>query len=423
MQELRRRWQEAVLSREALASELAAASGPLLRQIASLQEQLRQKTEQWTQVETALIDRAMKSETLAEQSENRRTLQEEQLMSLRHTLTQTQTRLAETQQQLHEAQDATQKLQRIELRHSEDRAEWQSRLQHETAALQALHTSVREMELRHRLALAEMQETLRETEKRLATLATQCEELTRENVSLKESLSLSQHNRYSVHQHNSSALNSNNSVSLSEADVAEGHTHMDNSFVAVERQQQRQQKRQEEILSLQQSVQSLQQARDALLEEVSFLSARNAQLEDETLSLPTLQETTKQLQQQVDVLLVLLGEKEEENETLTEDLRDTKTLYRDQLDTLLNRCLTLEQQLGDNKEELSESHDTPATHPGTHMSSSTLVGAISAPSLTALNHSKSNNRLSPQNKANLSNKANMMHSDSNLVDLVSLTPK
>lgn len=212
-------------------------------------------------------------------------------------------------------------------------------------------------------------------------------------------------------------------MNLSEADVADGHTHTDNSFVAVERQQQRQQKRQEEILSLQQSVQSLQQARDALLEEVSFLSARNAQLEDETLSLPTLQETTKQLQQQVDVLLVLLGEKEEENETLTEDLRDTKTLYRDQLDTLLNRCLTLEQQLQrDNKEELSERHDTPATHPGTHMSPPTLVGAISAPSLSALNHSKSNNRFSPQNKASLSNKANAMHSDSNLVDLAPSTP-
>lgn len=94
---------------------------------------------------------------------------------------------------------------------------------------------------------------------------------------------------------------------------------------------------------MQNSVAQLSAARDALLEEVSFLSARNAQLEDATVQVPVLQQSHVRLQQQVDVLLVLLGEKEEENEALAEDLRDTRNLYREQLDALLARTLLLEQ--------------------------------------------------------------------------------
>lgn len=117
-----------------------------------------------------------------------------------------------------------------------------------------------------------------------------------------------------------------------------------NSFVATERAQQRQRQRDEELSSLQSSVAQLSAARDALLEEVSFLSARNAQLEDATVQVPVLQQAHARLQQQVDVLLVLLGEKEEENEALADDLRDTRNLYREQLDTLLARILALEQR-------------------------------------------------------------------------------
>lgn len=117
-----------------------------------------------------------------------------------------------------------------------------------------------------------------------------------------------------------------------------------NSFVASERAQQRQRQRDEELSSLQSNVAQLSAARDALLEEVSFLSARNAQLEDATVQVPVLQQSHARLQQQVDVLLVLLGEKEEENEALAGDLRDTRDLYREQLDSLLARILILEQK-------------------------------------------------------------------------------
>lgn len=43
----------------------------------------------------------------------------------------------------------------------------------------------------------------------------------------------------------------------------------------------------------------------------------------------------------IDVLLVLLGEKEEELEALIGDLKDVKGLYKDQIEDLLERIITL----------------------------------------------------------------------------------
>ena len=76
---MRKRWQEAVSSRETLSSELGSATAPLLRQISSLQEAIRSKSEGWHAVEGALSERALRAESVAELSEHRRTVVEEQL--------------------------------------------------------------------------------------------------------------------------------------------------------------------------------------------------------------------------------------------------------------------------------------------------------------------------------------------------------
>jgi predicted nucleic acid-binding Zn-ribbon protein len=50
LNDTRKRWQEAVSSRESLASEVSGATTPLLRQVSSLQENLRVKSEGWQKV-------------------------------------------------------------------------------------------------------------------------------------------------------------------------------------------------------------------------------------------------------------------------------------------------------------------------------------------------------------------------------------
>lgn len=184
--ELRRRWQEAVSSREQLASEIASASAPLLRQIAALQEQLRVKTEQWTQVESALVERAMKSESAAEQFEHRRSLLEEQSQNFHHSLTETQARLANSQKQLVETQAANQQLQRSEARHIEDARDLQARLAQETAQVSSLQVALRDLELRHRLAITETNEAHRDNERKLSA---QCDDMQKEIATLRDTLS------------------------------------------------------------------------------------------------------------------------------------------------------------------------------------------------------------------------------------------
>jgi hypothetical protein len=81
----------------------------------------------------------------------------------------------------------------------------------------------------------------------------------------------------------------------------------------------------------------IQSARDALLGEVSYLSSRNVQLEEQLISYPIIQEDLMEYKRKNDMLLVMLGEKEEEYEALSNDMREVKSLYRNQLDELLNR--------------------------------------------------------------------------------------
>ena len=101
------------------------------------------------------------------------------------------------------------------------------------------------------------------------------------------------------------------------------------------------QKREGDLAALSLQCTQLATARDALLKEVTFLSSRNAQLEDEAASLPSLRDDALSARRRCDLLLALLGEKEEELEALEGDMREVKGLYRQQMDALLDRVATM----------------------------------------------------------------------------------
>jgi hypothetical protein len=65
------------------------------------------------------------------------------------------------------------------------------------------------------------------------------------------------------------------------------------------------------------------------------LSSKNGQLEDQLRAMPETLEALTAARKQVDVLLVMLGEKEEELEATIGDIKEVKFLYRRQLDELL----------------------------------------------------------------------------------------
>lgn len=64
---------------------------------------------------------------------------------------------------------------------------------------------------------------------------------------------------------------------------------------------------------------------------------RNSQLEEQCASVPTLQAEADALGKRTEMLLVMLGEKEEELEAVLGDMREVKHMYRAHLDELLEK--------------------------------------------------------------------------------------
>jgi TATA element modulatory factor len=104
------------------------------------------------------------------------------------------------------------------------------------------------------------------------------------------------------------------------------------------------QQREEEARSLAGQIHQLQVSRDALLEEVNFLSMRNAQMEEQLSGLPNLKQEALASRKRVDVLLEIVGEKEEEIEAVMADLQEVKNLYRAQIEELMDKVLLLSGQ-------------------------------------------------------------------------------
>jgi len=112
------------------------------------------------------------------------------------------------------------------------------------------------------------------------------------------------------------------------------------SFAAHMRGEQLQAHREEENKALMTQLQQLKAARDALLNEVTFLSSRNGFLEEEAASVPFLREEVGSSRKKCELLLVMLGEKEEEVEAALADMREVKGLYKQQIVELMERIAT-----------------------------------------------------------------------------------
>lgn len=116
------------------------------------------------------------------------------------------------------------------------------------------------------------------------------------------------------------------------------------SFAAAERNLIQSQRTSNSERAYVRQIQQLEAAHTALLEELSYVSARNAELEPKYQQSQTqyaaVSRQYKVLQSQNDLVLSMLGEKSEELDAALQDLKDVKELYRSQLDAALNQ-LTL----------------------------------------------------------------------------------
>jgi chromosome segregation ATPase len=111
------------------------------------------------------------------------------------------------------------------------------------------------------------------------------------------------------------------------------------SFAVSERSHQTILHKDEKIDHLSRQLQQAEASRDALLEEVSYLSSKVSSFEEGQSSLKPLRAEISKLKEQNETLLILLGEKEEELEGLMQDMKEIKELYREELNRLLEKSV------------------------------------------------------------------------------------
>jgi chromosome segregation ATPase len=365
LQDMRKRWQDALSTREALAAEMSGASAPLLRQLSQLQETLRTRSDGWQVTESALSERALRAESAREVAEHKYSVTVEAAHVAQAQLAGAQEKIALLQQQYTDAQHTVERVRVAEQQAQAASREATAALSLEAAQLRGLQQSVREMEVSHEAALVKLAATHAQAaaeadaeSRGLRQRAQELEEevkaarLAQEQAGLPVSAAAAAAIRATpatpatpaaTNGATSASASSSSSTLASSSGASPRGLAMDASFLpsgaesyaANTRSSQLLQQRSEELTSAQAGVKQLERARQALLSEVTTLSTRNAQLEEDAAGVPALQAALTRARSEAEVLMLLLGEKEEEVEAAQADMREVKALYRGQMETLL----------------------------------------------------------------------------------------
>jgi hypothetical protein len=158
IQSMQKKWQEAIVSREQLANELTQVTTPLLRQITSLQEQLRIKSDQFIGIESSLNERVLKAENALEMHEHKKALLEEQLHAIKAQLQHVLAQYREGMDKLNLTESDLDKARKLEASHLEEKKLWENKLAYELAQNKSIQTALKELEIKARLELQEAQE-------------------------------------------------------------------------------------------------------------------------------------------------------------------------------------------------------------------------------------------------------------------------
>ncbi|CAB1105572.1 unnamed protein product [Ectocarpus sp. CCAP 1310/34] len=365
-EDIRRRWKEAVGRAEALQAEAHESTAPLLRQVRSLQEEMRLRQEAVRAAEASLTDRAASAELACREAERRRRVAE--------------AAVAASDERAHKAEGEVEslgfKLTRLETSNEELKAKCDQHAQRASEVeveLSTLKESSRASALKHKSTEAKLRLQLGEAEDRAAEALRRLEGERRESKditsSLKEQLdalrrggqqnsrlyggSLDRGGRrgppetWSRRDSGSFSIDDSFAGSQSgtpRAGVAAngggggGGGAAGASFAEVERLHSLAKQRQGQVDVLQQRLEAVQATRDALTEEVTSLGRRNTELEALAKAVPLLRDQALELQDKNGVLLDLLGEKTEDLEAVQADMREMQNMYRAQYDELLTRA-------------------------------------------------------------------------------------
>ncbi|CAM9325092.1 unnamed protein product [Chrysoparadoxa australica] len=353
LQSMRQRWQDAVSRNESFESDMQLASAPLLKQVRVLQEELRRKHDSQVEMESALAERVAAAEARVKTEREARMAAETECSALRMAAGQAEdegralqdevervrascraanvreaSSLERTSQAEAELTAARDQLQHVaaEAKVMEDQLKLQVAAARERAvsAKAAAETTVLELKGKLGQAIVELDE-----EKRLK------QEM---EARITRSASLAAMEIGSPASSRGNAWGEDSVFSRSDGLVSGQQLGLsgDNaSYAALEQLKGSTRRAERELDHLHQQLAEAETTRKALMKEVDQLGQRNMELEGYARDGPGLLQRAQQLGQQNEVLLELLGEKEEDLALLNVEMDEVKESYRMQLESLL----------------------------------------------------------------------------------------
>lgn len=344
VRELQQQLQEAEARNQEITQNLSSATRPLLRQIENLQSTFSIQSASWERVERSLTDRLNESQTHA-------TLLAERERALSDKCTDLQMRLAAL-----ETQNATLRREKQELAAECDTLREQS-------------GSLEEFERRE----SNLKATKARLEQALKTLRAEKDTLSTQLSAVQEELSSEQHKTALLQEQlraerekrlensttpspttshfssvsdtfNCNAVPDDLSIANSAFSVASATRHSSlydslrgiGGSSLIESLQAQLKMREGEVSQLQAQIGLLERCRESLSRELTSLSAKQELWDQEHEELLALRSRHEDLNQKYNTLLQMYGEKVEEAEELRLDLEDVKSMYKAQINELVN---------------------------------------------------------------------------------------
>ncbi|OQS05062.1 TATA element modulatory factor-like [Thraustotheca clavata] len=305
----KKRYQEAVYRMDNLAEETSGATQPLLRQLTQLQQENQQRELYWrtyqqnadVQLQSSVFQCRTLEAQLAHEQSTRRGL-EEHIDMWKHQIKSIQAQL----------EAATHRIRTLE----EDEIQWK-------ADLERMKNYIQELEKKDAMTkstndssalVLSLQNEVKRAKEQEATWLAQIRKL---ESQLKEA---SQRSAFRERK-SSSEL----SLPSNTGDV---------SLIEWNQLQQKLRLRESETTLLKSQLNELEELKKSNGDELTRLTQRNVMLESKELELETTKVTLEAVTVRQNVLLELLGEKEEQLEELETEFRECKALYQSQIDAL-----------------------------------------------------------------------------------------
>lgn len=341
--DIQQRLQDAEGRNQELTSSISQTTKPLLRQIDNLQVAHSTQAANWERVEGSLTQRLVEAQTQLNLAVEKERSASEKEATLQSRVTALENQLAALRQ------ERVQLLASLELERAklETLEEGQQR---DSAKMEALRTSYQQslQDLKKEKEMLERQleyERVRlEAESRKACLESQ----EKERLRSKLANSLSSLSRTVSRQSSSGSVQSQSEIlekslvadgGSSGGGLTEGFTHgrvPSASASVIEHLQSQLKQKEGELANTQNLVSSLERSRGAMAEDLASLSAQNETLTTQVETIPSIQQKLQEVQRNYEALLQMYGEKAELNEELKMDIEDLKSMYRQQIDELLN---------------------------------------------------------------------------------------